>query len=89
LIKGDTKKTLKELNLSEIDMCYIDGGHSYETVYYEANFLLEKTKKECLLLFDDYNHEEAKGVKQALDKVSKEKNIKLSIIEGRFAKFLR
>jgi predicted O-methyltransferase YrrM len=89
LIKGDSKNTLKQINLSDIDMCFVDGGHSFETVYFELNYLLEHTKKGCLILCDDYVHHEAKGVKQAVDKVITEKNLRLEEFSNRFAKIVR
>jgi len=89
LIKGDSKNTLKQINLSDIDMCFVDGGHSFETVYFELNYLLEHTKKDCLILCDDYGHHEAIGVKKAVDKIITEKNLRLEEVSGRFAKIVR
>ena len=89
LIKGDTKETLKQVDLSQIDMCFVDGGHSFETVYFELNYLLKHTKKNCLILCDDYMHGEAKGVKQAIDSVIRESDARLEVISNRFAKILR
>ena len=39
LIKGDTNKTLKEQDLTNIDFAFIDGGHSYETTFNDLNIL--------------------------------------------------
>ncbi|WP_440619331.1 class I SAM-dependent methyltransferase [Candidatus Pelagibacter sp. HIMB1493] len=89
LIKGDTKKTLKNVDTTIFDMIYIDGGHSFETVYYELGFLLDNTKKDCYILCDDYTHGEAKGVKQAVDQIVKEKKLQIEIHANRFASILR
>ncbi len=89
LIKGDTKNTLKDIDLSIFDMVYVDGGHSFDTVYFELNHLLENTKKNCYILCDDYGHKEAKGVKTAVDKIVKEKKLKIEIKLNRFASILR
>ena len=89
LIKGNTNKTLKELNVFDFDMVYVDGGHSFETVYFESNYLLDHTKKKCFILFDDYFHTEATGVKEAIDKTIRERNLNIKIYENRFASIVR
>ena len=89
LVKGDTKDTLKNIDLSNFDMVYVDGGHSYNTVYYEINYLLDHTKNNCFILCDDYLHSEAKGVKEAIDKIVTEKNLSTKIYSDRFASIIR
>ena len=89
LIKGNTKKTLKELDISNFDMIYVDGGHSFDTVYFELNYLLDNLKKNCFILCDDYLHDEAKGVKEAIDKTIRERNLNIKIYENRFASIVR
>jgi len=89
LIKGNTKKTLKELDISNFDMVYVDGGHSFDTVYFELNYLLDNLKKNCFILCDDYLHDEAKGVKEAIDKTIRERNLNIKIYENRFASIER
>jgi len=89
LIKGNTKKTLKELDISNFDMVYVDGGHSFDTVYFELNYLLDNLKKNCFILCDDYLHDEAKGVKEAIDKTIRERNLNIKIYKNRFASIVR
>ena len=89
LLKGNTKKTLKELDISNFDMVYVDGGHSFDTVYFELNYLLDNLKKNCFILCDDYLHDEAKGVKEAIDKTIRERNLNIKIYENRFASIVR
>jgi len=89
LIKGNTKKTLKELDIRNFDMVYVDGGHSFDTVYFELNYLLDNLKKNCFILCDDYLHDEAKGVKEAIDKTIRERNLNIKIYENRFASIVR
>ena len=89
MIKGNTKKTLKELDISNFDMVYVDGGHSFDTVYFELNYLLDNLKKNCFILCDDYLHDEAKGVKEAIDKTIRERNLNIKIYENRFASIVR
>ena len=89
LIKGNTNNTLKKLDHSNFDMVYIDGGHSFDTVYFELNYLLDNLKKNCFILCDDYFHEEAKGVKEAIDKTIRERNLDIKIHGKRFASIAR
>src|SRR5258708_2369562 len=47
LIKGNTRQTLNDV---EADFCFIDGGHSLETILNDY----EKCKKSKVIVFDDY-----------------------------------
>ena len=86
IIKGDTNKILKELNLQNIEYIFIDGGHNYNTVkndlFYSKKFISEKG----IILCDDYDLSYAPGVKQAIDEFVKENNCKFELILDRFAK---
>ena len=70
-------------------MVYVDGGHSFETVYFESNYLLDHTKKKCFILFDDCFHTEATGVKEAIDKTVRERNLDIEFYGNRFASIVR
>ena len=37
IIKGDSKKVLPTIDLTEVDYVFLDGGHSYETVKTDLN----------------------------------------------------
>ena len=54
LIKGDTKKTLQE---SYADLCFIDGGHSEDTVNHDYAML----KESKVIVFDDYVSKDPEG----------------------------
>ena len=85
LVKGDSKKTLSEIEIEKYDMIFVDGGHSFETVNFELELIMSKCKKDCLVLVDDYDHQVASGVKKAVDQIVSEKKLKLNIFSGRFA----
>lgn len=51
LVKGLTKDTMPTYNYGEIDLAFIDGGHSIETILNDYNCLKNVTK---LIIFDDY-----------------------------------
>ena len=90
LITGDTNEKLKEINLKNIDFTFLDGGHSYQTVISDLSILYENMKgKNKVILCDDYGeasfiHE----VKNAIDDFSNKNNIKVKLIENRFAELI-
>ena len=77
--------------LWDIDFVFLDGGHSFTTVYEDLNLIYEKicNNKGSVLLCDDYEDSSyITGVKKAVDKFVYEKNLKLDVIRGRFAKII-
>ena len=52
---GNTKETMKSKSFEDVDLAYIDGGHSYDTVKSDYTFL----KDVPVIVFDDYySHED-------------------------------
>ena len=58
LTKGDTNETLKGFDTKDIDMVYIDGGHSFDTCLSDYNNL----KDVSIVVFDDYFTEDKEGL---------------------------
>ena len=87
LIAGDTNFVLKEIDLKNIDFVFLDGGHSYQTVYNDLTNLYEHMKdKQKVILCDDYGKESyIPEVEKAINDFTKQKNLKLNLIENRFA----
>ena len=87
LVKGDTNKVLKKIDLSNIDFAFIDGGHSYKTVFNDLNILFSSMKKKSkTILCDDYiDASYITEVKSAVDDFVKNNHIKMKIIKGKFA----
>ena len=90
LIAGDTNKVLKEINLQNIDFTFLDGGHSYQTVINDLTVLYESLKgKNKVVLCDDYGEASfIKEVKNAIDDFSNKNNVKINLIENRFAELI-
>ena len=90
LIKGDTNKVLRNLDLSNIDCVFIDGGHSYNTVKNDLNILYDSLKgKEKVLICDDYGDLSCiPEVKKAVDDFIKLNKLKLNVIKDRFAEII-
>ena len=54
LIEGDTRVTLDEVPLSEIDFVFLDGGHSYDTVLSDLQKLYDNMKNNSRIVCDDF-----------------------------------
>jgi hypothetical protein len=57
LVKGDTRKTLREhrIKIWDSDIFYIDGGHSYPIVKNDWDYVSHMAKPGCVIVFDDTN----------------------------------
>ena len=69
LYKGFSNTELLKINLSTIDMIFLDGGHSYETVSGDLSIILKKIKKGKIIICDDYDQINY-GVKKAVDELN-------------------
>ena len=86
LLKGNSNKLLKKIDMSKIDYVFIDGGHTYETVKNDLYYSKTVLKNNGTILCDDYNLIQAPGVKKAIDEFINDNNFKSEIIFERFAK---
>ena len=91
LIKGNSNVILRNLDLKNIDFVFLDGGHSFETVFDDLNLIYKKisSNKGAVILCDDY--EDATyitGVKKAVDKFVEINKLKLILIKKKFAKII-
>ena len=87
LIKGNSNKVLKEINMSKIDYVFLDGGHDYYTVLNDLNCCKEVVDNGGTILCDDYDLGYAPGVKKAIDEFTNHNKFKCEIMwNNRFAK---
>ena len=88
LIKGNSNKVLKKIDMSKIDYVFLDGGHAYETVKNDLEACKEVLDNNGTVLCDDYNlAAQAPGVKLAIDEFVKKHDLKCEILcNDRFAK---
>ena len=58
-IKGNSEEVLPELvkENATYDMIHIDGGHSIKTFYHDAQNSIKMSKKDTVLIVDDYDFE--------------------------------
>ena len=87
LIKGNSNKVLKKIDMTKIDYVFLDGGHDYETVKNDLDCCIDVIENNGTILCDDYNLSYAPGVKKAIDEFVINNNFKCEIIHSyRFAK---
>ena len=89
IIKGNSNKVLKEINLDKIDYVFLDGGHKYETVKHDLENLTQVIHNDGIILCDDYNLPYAPGIKKAIDEYVLSKNYNLRILNLRFAEITK
>ena len=89
IIKGNSNEVLKEINLSQFDYVFLDGGHKYETVRNDLENLTQIVNNKGTILCDDYNLSYAPGVKKAIDEYVFDKNYDLKIYNSRFAEITK
>ena len=69
LYKGFSETQLPKIDMSKIDMVFLDGGHSYETVRSDLSLILKGIKKNKIIICDDYD-QLTYGVKKAVDELT-------------------
>ena len=89
ILKGDSKRILPKIDLSEVDYVFIDGGHSYETVKTDLNNCKIVIENKGIILCDDYDLTYAPGVKKAIDEYVLFNNFNLKILNYRFAEITK
>ncbi len=86
LYKGLSNSELLKIDLSAVDMVFLDGGHSYETVREDLSLILKQIKKEKIIICDDYDQVNY-GVKKAVDEL-KDQVTDIINLNGRLVKII-
>ena len=89
IIKGNSNKVLKEINVDKFDYVFLDGGHKYETVKKDLENLTQIVNNNGTILCDDYDLSYAPGVKKAIEDFVSEKHFNLKILNSRFAEITK
>jgi len=87
LYKGKSSEVLKKIDLKNINYIFLDGGHSFETVYSDLNIIYSKASKSTVIFCDDYNLKNS-GVQKAIDTFVNNKKLSFEIIEKRFVEII-
>lgn len=61
LIRGNTRETLWNFDIDPFDFCFIDGGHSEETIKNDFEWAKENITPGGVIILDDYYTPEIKG----------------------------
>jgi len=85
IIKGNSNHILKQINVSEFDYVFLDGGHKYETVKNDLECLKNVIRNNGTILCDDYNLTYAPGIKRSIDEYININNFNIRILNDRFA----
>ena len=89
IIKGNSNKVLKKINVDKFDYVFLDGGHKYETVKKDLENLTQIVNNNGTILCDDYDLSYVPGVKKAIEDFVSEKNFNLKILNSRFAEITK
>ena len=86
LYKGFSRTELPKIDLTKVDMIFLDGGHSYETVSEDLSLILKGIKKGKIIICDDYDQVDY-GVKKAVDEL-KDQVSEIVNLNGRLVKII-
>ena len=89
LFQGNTKKTLPEsvAELPKMDLIFIDGGHSVETIQNDWKYAQRLMSKDTIVIFDDYWNRDDAGAKPVVEKIDRKKyRVEVLPIQDRFKK---
>ena len=89
IIKGNSNEVLQKINVNYFDYVFLDGGHKYETVFFDLKYLTKVINNNGTILCDDYNLTYAPGVKKAIDEYTLLNNFNLKILNSRFAEITK
>ena len=83
LYKGFSDTELPKIDMSKIDMVFLDGGHSYETVKNDLSLIIKRINKGKIIICDDYdqiNYGVRKAVDELVDQVSEIKELNKRLV---------
>jgi len=89
LFRGNTREVLPKIvkNLSKMDLIFIDGGHSIETIENDWKYAQQLMTTDTVLIFDDYWNRSDAGCKRVIEKIDKTKfNVEILPIQDKFIK---
>jgi len=73
LFKGNSIKTLPEADLPEMDLIFIDGGHSVETIRTDWENIQRFMGEHTVVVFDDYWNRDDYGAKPVINSIDRNK----------------
>lgn len=68
LVRGNTRESLKNVNISGLDFVFLDGGHSLETIKNDWDWVESQLNDNTVVIFDDYYvNDDTKGCKNLIE----------------------
>lgn len=84
-IQGYSRHMIPKISISRIHFAFLDGAHSYEDVMFEFNFINKNQIKGDVIIFDDYNDYDFKGIVRAISEIANDFGYKiLKILNEKF-----
>ena len=77
---GNSVKVLKKINLDRVNFAFLDGSHNKTKVEIEFNWVKERQLKNDIIVFDDYDPHNFKGIYEFINNLEKENNYKITKI---------
>lgn len=68
LVRGNTRESLKTVEIKHLDLVFIDGGHSLETIENDWKWVESQLNDNTVVVFDDYYvGDNTKGCKKLVE----------------------
>ena len=78
--RGNSVKVLKKMNLNRVNFAFLDGSHNKKKVKIEFDWVKKRQLKNDIIVFDDYDPHNFKGICEFIDNLEKEKSYKITKI---------
>ena len=79
-LEGKSQDFLKSLEVNRIHFAFLDGGHNYEDVKLEVEYLIPRQKKGDIIFFDDFHDTLYPGIVKAVEELEGSGKYSLKII---------
>ena len=79
-IEGKSEVILNNFIYPRIHFAFIDGGHEYENIIFEFQYIYKFQKQGDIIIFDDYNTNLFSGIVKAVDEICSDYNYSKKVI---------
>lgn len=79
-VEGNTKLMMSKVHASRIHFAFLDGGHTYQDVCSEFEWVEKKQRQGDVVIFDDYNDVDFPEIVQAVDQMKKKYNYSIKVV---------
>ncbi|NKB76592.1 MAG: class I SAM-dependent methyltransferase [Gammaproteobacteria bacterium] len=78
--QGDTQTQLNKIDISRVHFAFLDGGHTYQHVVDEFDYLKNRQQTGDMIFFDDYTPNHFPGVVDAVDEICQQHGYSKQVI---------